>query len=101
MAAIRSAKNVPSVLAESRKYALVALAGVAELFAATGEAEQAWDLATLVVNHHVSWRETKEKVRAVLEGIKGPLPVESQVEFGEQDGTSNVWGEVDHLLSEL
>lgn len=81
--------------------ALVALAGVAQLYAATGEAQPAWHLATLVVNHHVSWRETKEKARTVLEGIKGPLPVESQVEFGEQDGTSNVWGEVDHLLSEL
>jgi tetratricopeptide (TPR) repeat protein len=81
--------------------ALVALAGVADLLAATGEAEQAWDLATLVVNHHVSWRETKERAQAVLEALRGSLPVEPQVEFGEQAGTSNVWGEVDHLLSEL
>jgi len=81
--------------------ALVALAGVAELYTATGGAERARDLATLVVNHHVSWRETKDQGRAILAGITGSLPVEAQVEFGEQAGRLDVWEKVDKLINGL
>ena len=81
--------------------ALVVLAGVAELYAASGEPERARDLARLIVNHPVSWRETKERVRTILESRPGSPLVERPVELREQAGTPDVWGEVDRLLGEM
>lgn len=45
----------------------VPLLGFAHLFAATGKSEQAVRLAALIVNHRLSWNETKCEARSLLD----------------------------------
>ena len=52
-----------------RGITLVVLARVAQFYAAIGETDSAVELATLVAEHPVSWRETRAQATTVLESI--------------------------------
>jgi predicted ATPase len=81
--------------------ALLALGATAEFFADRGAAKQAYELAAFVANHHVSWRETRERATAVQEGVKASLAPDLAAATGEHSRKLEVWGEVDRLITEL
>jgi predicted ATPase/DNA-binding SARP family transcriptional activator len=81
--------------------ALVALAGLAALYAATAEPKRAWNLATQVLNHHVSWRETREIAASILDAAKDALPEVPAVKPLETGNPMDLWPELDRLLGEL
>jgi predicted ATPase/DNA-binding SARP family transcriptional activator/predicted negative regulator of RcsB-dependent stress response len=54
--------------------ALITLAGYASVFALLGKNEQAVELATLIINHKLSWNETKAQVDALLQTIQSLPP---------------------------
>jgi predicted ATPase/DNA-binding SARP family transcriptional activator len=87
--------------ADEHGIALVALGGVAEFLAARDEAERAYEMGTFVVNHHVSWRETKERATAIQELVKASLASDLAAVAQERSRNLNIWGEVDRLMNEL
>jgi tetratricopeptide (TPR) repeat protein len=87
--------------ADEHGIALVALGGVAEFLAARDEAERAYEMGTFVVNHHVSWRETKERATAIQELVKASLASDLAAVAQERSRNLNIWGEVDRVITEL
>ena len=95
-AALQHAKE-----ADELGIALVALAGLAAFYAATAEPECAWILATQVLNHHVSWRETKGIAESILKALKEVLPEVPAVKLLETGNPLELWAELDSLSGEL
>jgi predicted ATPase/DNA-binding SARP family transcriptional activator len=77
--------------------ALVALAGLSGFFAANGSLEQAVFLASLVVAHFASWRETSAQASGILSDLSGHLPAETFSALQTQGRTSELWSVVDHI----
>src|SRR5690606_33357746 len=53
---------------------LVVLGAVTSLYAETGDAEEALALGTLILEHPVTWHETREQVQATLDEIDTLTP---------------------------
>jgi tetratricopeptide (TPR) repeat protein len=53
---------------------LVSLVGFARLYAATGSCASSIELATLVINHRLTWNEAKKRAHTVLEIASRVLP---------------------------
>src|SRR4029450_10161071 len=63
-------KYLYDALTKAQKYGtdgimMVVLAGIAEVYAATGASEEAHQLASLVVAHPMSWHETKARAKRI------------------------------------
>lgn len=69
--ALRSARDIGEP-----DLAMVSLAGLAGVYAAEGDSAGAVTLSTFVVEHHVSWRETKSQAAAILAAAIHRLPEE-------------------------
>lgn len=54
-----------------RELVLVALAGLASHSLATGQTDRALQLAAFVLGQSLSWNETKQQARSVIEGVQG------------------------------
>ena len=77
--------------------ALVVLAGCAKLYADRGENELAIELCSLVVEQFATWRETKNQVMTLLEGLKA-LPPEDLIEVQLPGRQNEVWDMANRLL---
>ena len=56
---------------------MIALVGMADLLAATGENERAIELVAFILDHRASWQETKEQAATVLASASSKLPPEA------------------------
>jgi hypothetical protein len=81
--------------------ALVALAGVADLYLAESELQKASDLATFVLSHHVSWRETKQKAQAIVDGLNASDSGKLNIEPGSGSSELDVLGALNRSISDL
>jgi tetratricopeptide (TPR) repeat protein len=63
------------------------LAGIAEYLAASGEAAQAIEIATCVMEQPTSWNEVKNQTRLLVDKISGSLP-QGELQEAQQRGTT-------------
>jgi predicted ATPase/serine/threonine protein kinase/DNA-binding SARP family transcriptional activator len=79
---------------------LVVLGAVTSLYAETGDAEEAIALGTLILEHPVSWRETREQVQATLDEID--VLSEERKEMARQRGRGrNLWKVTERVTRSL
>jgi len=97
-------EHLGEALTRVRKFAvdgvlMLVLTGIAELYEATGAPEQAYELASLVVTHPMSWHETKARARRTLaatEHLVGPSAAQlAPIEPGD------LWPMVEQLQASL
>ena len=79
---------------------MVVLAGIAEVYAATGAPEQAHPLASLVIAHPISWHETKARAQRIQAATATEL-FELPSNPGCAHRSSNLWSVVEHLQESL
>ena len=79
---------------------LVVLGAVTSLYAETGDAEEALALGTLILEHPVTWRETREQVQATLDEIDTLTP--ERMEMARQRGRGrHLWKVTERVTKSL
>ena len=78
---------------------MVVLAGIAEVYAATGAPEQAHPLAALVIAHPISWNETKARAQRVQAATAEQL--RSSATPLAHTESSTLWSVVEQLQESL
>jgi tetratricopeptide (TPR) repeat protein len=91
-------------LTKAQKYGadgimMVVLAGIAEVYAATGAPEKAHPLASLVIAHPMSWHETKARAQRIQAVTAEHLSTAATPVA--HAGSGNIWSVVEHLQESL
>jgi tetratricopeptide (TPR) repeat protein len=77
---------------------LVAVMEYAEFCSKLGQNERAIELCSLVLNHFVSWNETKKKASMLLDSIKKSLPRKYFNEVQKHGRSLDLWKTVENLF---
>ncbi|MCB0165536.1 MAG: tetratricopeptide repeat protein [Anaerolineae bacterium] len=79
--------------------ALHALVGLARLFASVGEKEQAYDTATFILHHPISWKWSKDTIAPLAAELEAELPPNERNIAQTQASAKNLEQVVEELIT--